>query len=233
MIKLENSELEAAVLDSTSCIALPIELHVNVHGECEIITYSFTEHIAREFEENYLSAPFSDSARAFLMEKLTPVMLSLGYDTDGACGRMQLEYRCDSPAKEKIISGCEIISTLDGEKWGDIPLDEFILDPSDPCDRMAVIRDGENIVCFAGVNDISEEDGLVEITVECDKEYRNRGYAASCVAKLTEYLIGAGERVKYVCSDKNTASIRTALSAGFGLHDTCLPFVCYKTEEQE
>ena len=49
----------------------------------------------------------------------------------------------------------------------------------------------------AGNADISEDDGCPEITVECEEGYRMNGFAASCVAMLTDYLISLGMDVKY------------------------------------
>ena len=93
---------------------------------------------------------------------------------------------------------------------------------------MAVVRDGGKIVCYAGLDDVCENDGLLEVTVECDEEYRRRGYGSACVACLTEYLLSIGERVKYVCEDSNRSSKLTAESAGYTLYKTVLPYVCYK-----
>ena len=231
MVKLEDKQFEDDIIASGSHIAMPFEIHRNAEGELLIISYSFTKKIAEEFENCFSSDPFSDEAKKYLSEKLTPIMNELGYDTEGAADRIHLEFHCTEVDKSKILPECEIIASLDGESWDDVPLDEFELDSTIPSDRMAVIRKDGKIVCFAGLNDISEDDGYIEITVECSEEYRRKGFGISCIACLTDYLLSIGERVKYICSDDNSASKAAAESAGFVLCDTCLPFVCYKVEE--
>ena len=232
MIRLEEKELEKYILEEDCHIAMPFELN-RKGGENEIITYSFTEKTAEEFEKRYCENPFSDEAKKFLLDELTPIMEKIGYDCTGALDRVHYEFRCAEADTSKILPDCEIIDTLDGEKWDDIPLDEFALDSEDENDRMAVIRRDGKIVCFAGLNDISEDDGCPEITVECEEGYRMNGFAASCVAMLTDYLISLGMDVKYICTEDNTASVRTASAAGFKLYDKCLPFVCYRKENEE
>lgn len=233
MIRLENPEFEKEILDGESCIAVPIEISQINGGEPDILTYSFCREIAAEFEKKYASDPFSEDAVSFLTEKLTPKMAQLEYSTAGAGEHGYYEYRCDAPNKAKILPECEIIDTLDGEKWDELELDEFMLDSDEPTDRMAVIRKDGKIVCYAGLNDLSEDDGLYELTVECEEDCRGNGYATSCTAKLTEYLIGIGEGVKYICSVNHIVSQKTAEAAGFKVYKRVLPFVCYKNDEED
>ncbi len=235
MIRLEDKEFENEILEGNSCIAMPIEIRLSADSELEIISYSFTENIAAEFEKRYSSDPFSDGAKRFLTEKLTPIMNELSYETEGASDRVHLEYRAEADNRTEIKPSdlAEIIDSLENERWADIPLEDFELNCDDIIDRMAVVRDNGTIVCFAALNDISEDDGYIEINVECDEKYRKKGYGSACVSSLANYLIGIGERVKYICEEKNTASQRTAERAGLTLHLKSLPFVCYKSEESE
>ena len=71
MIRLEEKELEKYILEEDCHIAMPFELH-RKGGENEIITYSFTEKTAEEFEKRYCENPFSDEAKKFLLNELTP-----------------------------------------------------------------------------------------------------------------------------------------------------------------
>ena len=98
---------------------------------------------------------------------------------------------------------------------------------------MAVIRRGRRIVCFAGINDISDGDGMYELTVECEEKYRRQGFASSCIAALSDYLISLGKGVKYITAESNTASRNTAASAGFVHEKTVLSFVCYRNADDE
>lgn len=79
MIRLEEKELEKYILEEDCHIAMPFELH-RKGGENEIITYSFTEKTAEEFEKRYCENPFSDEAKKFLLDELTPIMEKIGYD---------------------------------------------------------------------------------------------------------------------------------------------------------
>lgn len=233
MIRAEDKQFEEEIISSGHHIALPFEMSITENG-IDILAYSFCLDIAREFEEKYSSSPTSPEAKSFLYSRLLPIMDELDYGSDGDACRVHLEYRCTSPDTSKILPICRIIDTLDGARYNEsLPLDEFELDPSDEIDRMAVIEEGGEIVCFCGINDISGEDGLLEITVECAEEHRGKGYGTSCVAKLTEYLISKGEEVVYICTETNEPSKRTAIAAGFELNKTVMPFVCYKKETDE
>ena len=230
MVRAEDKQFEDEIISSGHHIAVPFEMSLTEEG-IDILAYSFCMSVAEEFEKKFSSDPTSPEAKAFLFAKLIPIMDELDYESDGDACRVHLEYRCTKPNNDKILPECEIIDSLDGVDYDEsLPLDEFALEPTDPMDRMAVIKDGERIVCFAGLNDISADDGFAEITVECAPDYRNRGYGASCVAKLTEYLISIGEQVEYICSDENEASKKTAVCAGFELYKTVLPFVCYRKD---
>ncbi|MBQ2724145.1 MAG: GNAT family N-acetyltransferase [Clostridia bacterium] len=232
MIRREEFDFEQEILND-SHIAVPFQVTKKADGTLDLLVYSFAEKTAEEFERRFAADPFSEAAKAYLAEKLTPVMEEFEFDADTAMERVHLEYRCSAPDTAKILPDCELIDTLDGEEWDDLPLDEFDLDPKNPLDRMAVIRRDGKIVCFAGLNDISEEDGHLEVTVECEVDFRKQGFGVSCIAKITEYLLGLGEEVKYVCADDNFASAKTAESAGYGLYAACMPFVCYKFAEDE
>jgi len=232
MIRREDFDFEQKIMNG-SHIAVPFQVTKKADGTLDLLVYSFAEKTAEEFEKRFAEDPFSEAAKAYLAEKLTPVMEEFEFDTDTATERVLLEYRCSVPDTAKVLPDCVLIDTLDGEVWEDLPLDEFDLDPENPLDRMAVIRKNGKIVCFAGLNDISEEDGLLEVTVECEEDFRKQGFGVSCIAKITEYLLGLGEEVRYVCAANNFASAKTAESAGYELYAACMPFVCYKFEEDE
>jgi len=232
MIRREDFEFEQEIMND-SHIAVPFQVTLSADGTLDLLIYSFAEKIAEKFEKTYGSNPFSEEAKAYLTAELAPIMEEFGFDADAAMERIHLEYHCDAPNPDCILPDCVLIDSLEDEVWEDLPLDEFDLDPENPMDRMAVIRRDGKIVCFAGLNDISEEDGFAEVTVECEASCRRNGYGASCISKITEYLLGLGENVKYVCADDNTASAKTAESAGYKLVSINMPFVCYKFNEDE
>ncbi len=234
MVKLEDKEFEDMIIKNGYHIAVPFELvFCEQSGDLEITSYSFCEDVAHEFEKRFSKAPFSEEARAFLYEKLTPVMEKLGYNTDSAASRVHLEFRADSGSAPKDLTKCEIIDTLDRESWDKIALDEFYLDSNNPYDRMAVVRKNGQIVCYAGLNDEIDNDGLAEITVECEEQYRRQGYGSACVAAVTDYLESCGRKIKYICREENIASVKTAERAGLKLWNRSLPFICRMDDEDE
>lgn len=229
MVDAEDIEFERDIISSGYHIVVPVQIEKKTSGDLRIIAYSFVMDKAREFEQKHGDMPFTEDALACLDELISPVMEKMDYSTAHAKERIFLEYRCENADTSKILPGCELIDTLDGEDYEDsLELDAFALDKSEKIDRMAVVRDGGKIICYAGLDDVCENDGLLEVTVECAPEYRHRGYGASCVALLTDYLLSIGEKVKYVCEDDNRLSKLTAASAGYTLYKTVLPYVCYK-----
>lgn len=233
MIRLEDKSFEDSIFEEENCIAVPFEASVGADGTAEILVYSFAEETARIFENRFGDDPFSDEAGEFLLNRLSPVMNELGYETAGALEHGYAEYGCTSPDMTKIREDCELIDTLEGEKWPEeLSLDEFELSPENRLDRMAVIRRDGQIVCYAGVNDLTDG-GVPELTVECDEKWRQNGFAASCTAKLAAYLIRVSGKVTYACALTNTPSVKTAEAAGFTVTRRVMPFVCYRKETEE
>ncbi len=233
MIRYEEADFVKELLDNESCILVPMEIGRDQEGTVSILAYPFCRQTAETFEARFSSDPFGKEALAYLMEALTPAMNDLGYGTEGADTHLHIEYRCKDVKEEVILPHTLLVDTLEGEENEELDLEGFVLDPADPIDRMAVIRRDGKVVCYAGLNDLCEEDGLLELTVECQAAYRRRGYAASCVALLTRYLKNLGQDVKYVTSAENRPSQKTADKAGFAPYRTTLSFVCLRREEEE
>jgi len=231
-IVFEDADFEKGVLED-GCIAVPVEISLTQDGELSLCVYSFCRDAAEAFIERFSADPFSDEALAFVSDALSEKMAEMDFELTDPREHEYFEYRCTDPDTSKILADCDIIDTLKGEKWDNLELDEFELEKSDPTDRMAVIRRDRRIVCYAGINDISDGDGMYELTVECEEEYRRRGFASSCIAAMADHLIRLGEGVKYVTAGTNTASQHTAASAGFVLCRKVLSFVCYRNVEDE
>ena len=234
MLKIESPKIEETVFRTECPVAVPVQITADREGGCELLVYSFCEALGREFEARFGAAPVSGEAVGWLTERLSPLMEERGYDECDIESCPLLDYRPDRIREEAILSGCELIASLDGERWGDLPLEEYRLDPENPVDRMAVIRDEEGkIVCYAGLNDISEEEGFCEIAVECVPVFRSRGFGASCTALLMRYLTSLGERCQYVTSHLNVPSVRCAEKAGLRLEKTVFPFIFRRSGEDD
>ena len=230
MIRLEDKKFEESVFEKDCPLAVPVQITADADGGLDLLVYSFVRGIAEEFEARYAADPLGKEAVEWMTDALGRVMTPLGYDEPDLGSYPLYDYRPGTIRRDVVLPGCALLSALDGERWDDLPLDEFALNPADPADRMAVIRDGDGtIVCFAGLNDISEEEGLFELTVECAEAFRGRGYGASCVACLALYLDSLGEGTQYVTSCLNAPSIRCAEKAGFVRRKSVFPFVFRKS----
>ncbi|NIK79788.1 hypothetical protein FHS15_004955 [Paenibacillus castaneae] len=77
---------------------------------------------------------------------------------------------------------------------------------------------GNKIVSIVGCNNAIQpllSPTVVDIGLETHEDYRQNGYALSNVAAMSNYLVSEGHVVKYCCNNKNTNSIKTAISSGF------------------
>lgn len=234
MIVFEKPEFEKTVFAENSPIAVPAELTVYADGGLRILCYSFAGELCRAFEERFGADPLRTEALDFLLSGLKPAMEARGYDEIDTADYPLIDYR----PGEKLPSDTApavLIRSLDGERWHeDLPLDEFALDPGNPVDRMAVVREGEGrIVCFAGLNDISEDEGFCEMNVECAEKWRGRGFGPACTALLASYLTGLGEKTQYVTSHLNAPSIRCAEKAGLIPAARIFPVVFRRSGEDD
>jgi len=239
MILFEDMEFEKSVLDTRYHIAVPVVVTENSDGAVTLLVYSFCKKIAEEFEARFSAAPFSEEAKAFLYEKLTPVMNAMEYGTENACENIHLTYQLTDAAD--INPACfrgravrlDALSEQDKEK-SETELYAFEINPTDELDRIFAVRGrrGE-VAAFAAINDISENAGFYELNVECAEAYQQQGYGSECVAELARYLLGHGVPVEYLCGEENIASVRTAEKVGFRLVKKTMHFVCYRADDEE
>ena len=239
MITFEDKVFEQSILEDRCHIAVPFEVIAETDGGVILLVYSFCEKIAEEFEARFSAFPFSAEAKAFLYEKLTPVMNEIEYECVGACERVHYTYKMTDAAALNPPCFRGRAERLDKLTKKDIAeseteLSEFSIDPADELDRIFVIRgDHGEVAAFAAVNDISDDEGFYELTVECAPTYRGRGYGSECVAELSKYLLDRGVSVEYICAEENLPSVRTAEKVGFTLVKKCMPFVCYHIGKED
>ncbi|MBE6599284.1 MAG: GNAT family N-acetyltransferase, partial [Ruminococcaceae bacterium] len=204
MFTFEDKEFEKSIMDERYHIAVPVVVTQKENGSLELLIYSFCEKIAREFEARFSDSPFSDEAKAFLCEKLTPVMNEIRYETTNACDRISLTYQMTDAAKINPECFRGRAKRLDSLTEKDMENSEteiyaFEINPTDDLDRIfAVWGKRKEIAAFAAINDIAEDKGFYELNVECAEEYRGQGYGSECVAELAKYLLERGVPVEYV-----------------------------------
>ncbi len=239
MIVFEDIEFERSILEERYHIAVPVVVTQNADGELKLLVYSFCGKIAEEFEARFADSPFSEEAKAFLYEKLTPIMNEMEYEASGSCDSIHLTYQLTDSAE--INPHCfkgrakrlDQLTEKDMEN-SETEIDAFEIDPTNELDRIFAVYGKQNeIAAFAAINDISDDAGFYELNVECAEEYRKLGFASECVAELAKYLLDRGVPVEYICEDKNTPSVKTAEKVGFRLTKKTMHFVCYRIDEDE
>lgn len=239
MIVFEDIEFEKSVLDERYHIAVPIVVTQHADGSLHLLVYSFCGEVAKEFETRFSADPFSEEARTFLCEKLTPTMNAMEYEATDPMEHMSLTYQLTDASR--INPDCfrgrakRLDSLTEKDMEGSVTeIDAFEINTADELDRIfAVYGDRGEIAAFAAINDIAEDKGFYELNVECAEEYRCRGYGSECVAELAKYLLGRNVPVEYVCGVENKASIMTAEKVGFELVKKTMPFVWYRIDEDE
>ena len=83
----------------------------------------------------------------------------------------------------------------------------------------------DKIVSVAYAHQTGEyQDIIADIGVETSKRFRRRGYARACVNAVARHVIQNGGESLYKCAPGNTASIHTALSAGYKPYGKSLIF---------
>ena len=88
----------------------------------------------------------------------------------------------------------------------------------------AVVEDNK-IVSLAHAHKTGKyQDIVADIGVDTSRNHRRKGYARECVNSVARHYIDNGGESIYTCSMDNTASIRTAISAGYRLYGKSLIF---------
>lgn len=232
MLNFENPSLENFSLSAYGMIAVPLNVHTDADGQDLTITsYKIAEKISQEFIDKFSEEPYSAEAVEFLRLKLSQLMDSYFYKASEDNLEIILEFsssKADVKASDEValFKTADEINLFEEKKTWSLEIND-----DDEADVIfGVVKDG-HLVSYATINDFRENNDI-EITTYTDEEYRNHGYGTSCVSALTGYLLeNCGfERVLYKCREDNTASVKTALAAGYSLIGKSLPSVFYRSE---
>jgi len=213
-LHVEDIELQEFIL-SEADTAIPLEIfRPEGSTDAEVLVYpcclpALASRLKRE-SDLFLKENITD-----IQHVLTPLMEENGFVASPDGVPCICEYRLDSGA---AINRSLILPETVME-YDDCPEEEAKVSAFH-------IAEGRKAAA-AALNDLCEDDS-VEIHVECQPAYRKRGYASSCVAKLTEYYTGKGHSVRYLCRIQNKASMRIAEKVGFRLEGRRLSFVYYR-----
>lgn len=226
---LEDGDLEEFVMSGESDIAVPIEIFVSDRGEAYLTVYSAFSDVANDFISRFSNDPFSSEALEYLNSALTEPMKKAGYRKDIRGEYRILSYSSAGADIRPPLCELEIVkisSNEEFEKYYNDTTRDVELDPDDPCDVCFAVIENGNIVSYAAVNDLTEDD-TVEINVETCPNARGRGLATAVVSALCHYLTEFGETVSYRCRISNAASVRVAEKVGLKKTGVRYSFVCY------
>lgn len=233
MIRFEEEDLAQFSL-TEGYIAVPFELYLPACGDSIVTVYPGVENTAQAFLRQFSADPFSAAAIAWLKAQLTPFVRKYDLIPSRDADVHFLDYRLRDRRDLRtsvILPDTELISgNTDMSRWINATTHALEMDSMDPDDACAIHRIGNTIAAYAAENDFPEEEDMIEIHVECAPAYRRMGYATSCTARLSDFLLNRGYSVQYKCRHTNTASARVAEKAGCSLIGRKYSFVCYRND---
>jgi hypothetical protein len=206
-------------------------------NELKIEVYEQIKDIAVEFITLYYNSPFSDEALNFIDIKISPKLDEWGYKRNtNILTNLGYAYIIDNLSMihvDKIRSDTQRVTDEDGfENITAIDINKYV-DQSDTYGELinyATVSKGK-LLSVAAENSHYLDKDETEIGVETAVGYHGNGYAVSNVAALARQMTEEGKRVWYKCGINNTASQKTAMSAGFRCAGKYYYYVAYKKED--
>lgn len=191
---------------------------VTEYGEdLEIEVYSGVKRLARRHIKRYADDIFSDESLAAINEELEKYAASHGYEGESH-ERLRWYYSFSMRNAENLDTTAILPSSvkIEDDNFENLTTIEVKENLEKNIPTFATVENGK-IVSLACVNEYTEGQRMLEITVETALGYRKKGYARSNTAALAKFLIENGYSVAYCCSRYNEGSRRIAESLGFDL----------------
>jgi len=183
--------------------------------DLEIEVYSGVKRFCKKLVKRYGKGIFSDEVLSQLNEELEKYANLHGYEGEKH-ERLRWYHSFSMRNAEKLDTSAILGSSVKIEE--DVYINRTTYEVGENLEKnipmFATLEDGK-IVSMACVNEYSEGQKMLEITVETSPSYRKRGFARSNTAALAKYLIENGYSVAYCCSRYNVGSERIARSLGF------------------
>lgn len=132
-------------------------------------------------------------------------------------------FACDAETIAKPSSNITTVKITDNsyECYGDVNFPDHCV----PNGIVYSVIENNKIVSLAHAHKTGKyQDIVADIGVDTSKDFRKKGYARECVNSVARHVIERGGESVYSCSPNNTASIRTALSAGYKPYGKILIF---------
>ncbi len=224
MLTIED---ESEIISSGYPVIVPL-LVEEYKGDFEIEAYSRIEKIAEEYHSKFFGKFFSSNAIDWIDERLRPYVESEGYLRE-CTGKYRWYYRYEANADTKLPTELILPSTeMLSEGEYDFLVSFSLAEQLSKGLPSFVTKDGDRIVSIATVNEHSDGQKMLEITVETAPAYRSRGFGLSNTVALADYLVNRGFGVTYACSKYNRASCCLAKKAGFEKVGRFYAYTAYK-----
>ncbi|MBE6608232.1 MAG: GNAT family N-acetyltransferase [Ruminococcaceae bacterium] len=196
--------------------------------DLEIEVYSGVKRFCKKLVKRYGKGIFSDEVLSQLNEELEKYANLHGYEGEKH-ERLRWYHSFSMRNAEKLDTSAILGSSVKIEE--DVYINRTTYEVGENLEKnipmFATLEDGK-IVSMACVNEYSEGQKMLEITVETSPSYRKRGFARSNTAALAKYLIENGYSVAYCCSRYNVGSERIARSLGFDYVGRFYAYNAYK-----
>jgi len=222
-ISVKYIELEKEKMDWGGKFYVPLQ-YIQYNDDNSVLIQSFPEFMnfifdfIKKFHDDLFSKNAFDYLYNYLSKKLEKSFnivpntdwyesISIGYGIN-AKGALNISKKQDSTVKFDEKTEYEVIDTYTG------------VDKNTRGIYYGTLIDGK-IVSVAGWNnyhnyiDYPDSINVVEIGSGTHEDYRNKGYAVSNVVAMAEWILDKGLYAVYNTSNWNTASQKTAKSAGF------------------
>ncbi|MBQ9467971.1 MAG: GNAT family N-acetyltransferase [Clostridia bacterium] len=184
--------------------------------ECECTFGAYP--ILRAFLAEYGASPFSKEALTELDRRLKPYLDGIGCRREGGILRYYRSFVLWDKAglNEALILPSSV--RLTSASAGKVKVNRTDFDLAELLAKKLptyITTVGNELVSLASVNEASEGQRLLELTVYTRPAFRGSGYASSNAAALTKYLLEHGKGAVYVTSCRNRASLRLVRRLGF------------------
>ena len=183
--------------------------------DLEIELYSGVKRFCKKLVKRYGKEIFSDEALSELNEELEKYASIHGYEGEKH-ERLRWYHSFSMRNAENLDTSAILESSVKIKEdiYENLTTLEVFENLEKNIPMFATVADGQ-IVSMACVNEYSEGQKMLEITVETSPAYRKRGFARSNTAALAKYLVENGYSVAYCCSRYNVGSERIVRSLGF------------------
>lgn len=224
MITVENTL--AYEIENRYPILWPISATVR-DGKVTFSTYKELEEKLSFIEDMSEEELFKRETIDRIIGLIENEMEAAGYEISYGKNYIYKISRREDVNKALILDSSEVL--LPDHGYADrLELQSEVLEDGRLC--FATVIDGE-VVSAAGENAYRENENTVNIWVESDEEFRNKGYGASNAAAVTYYLLDTGMTVSYTVDDENDASVRLAERIGFKRGSHVLDIIARKCDE--